>query len=99
MTDLINFITIKDNEPDPYDFVQLYDKENIIKMQSYCKESIIETAKGRYDVRIQKVKGEKYFTYFAPNKYFLLMLSMINYLLDLALVLALLTPLLGCNYY
>ena len=48
----------KDNKPDPYDFVQLYDKENIIKMQSYCNESIIETAKGRYDVRIEKVKQD-----------------------------------------
>ena len=46
------------NNPDPYDFVQLFEKENIIKMQSYCNESIIETAKGRYDVRIEKVKEE-----------------------------------------
>jgi len=48
----------EDNKPDPYDFVQLYDKENIIKMQAYCNESIIETAKGRYDVRIEKVKQD-----------------------------------------
>ena len=27
-------------------------------MQSYCNESIIETAKGRYDVRIEKVKQD-----------------------------------------
>ena len=31
-------------KPDPYDFVQLFDKENIIKMRSYSNESIIETA-------------------------------------------------------
>ena len=48
----------KENQPDPYDFVQLHEKEIIIKMQSYCQESIIETAKGRYDVRIQMVKDE-----------------------------------------
>ena len=42
--------------PDPYDFVQLFEKEIIIKMQSYCQESIIETAKGRYDVRIEMVQ-------------------------------------------
>ena len=58
MTAKTNFIISKDNKPDPYDFVQLYDKENIIKMQSYCNESIIETAKGRYDVRIEKVKQD-----------------------------------------
>ena len=58
MTAKTNFIITKDNKPDPYDFVQLYDKENIIKMQSYCNESIIETAKGRYDVRIDKVKQD-----------------------------------------
>ena len=46
------------NNPDPYDFVQLFEKENIIKMQSYCNDSIIETAKGRYDVRTEKVKEE-----------------------------------------
>ena len=27
-------------------------------MQAYCNESIIETAKGRYDVRIEKVKQD-----------------------------------------
>ena len=58
MTAKSNFIITKDNKPDPYDFVQLYDKENIIKMQAYCNESIIETAKGRYDVRIEKVKQD-----------------------------------------
>ena len=58
MTSKTNFIISKDNKPDPYDFVQLYDKENIIKMQAYCNESIIETAKGRYDVRIEKVKQD-----------------------------------------
>ena len=58
MTAKTNFIISKDNKPDPYDFVQLYDKENIIKMQSYCDESIIETAKGRFDVRIEKVKQD-----------------------------------------
>ena len=58
MTSKTNFIISKDNKPHPYDFVQLYDKENIIKMQSYCDESIIETAKGRYDVRVEKVKQE-----------------------------------------
>jgi len=39
----------------PYDFVQLFEKETIIKMRSYCNNSIIETAKGRYDVRTEKV--------------------------------------------
>ena len=58
MTSKTNFIISKDNKPHPYDFFQLYDKENIIKMQSYCNESIIETAKGRYDVRIEKVKQD-----------------------------------------
>ena len=53
-----NFIISKDNKPDPYDFVQNYDKENIIKMQSYCNDSVIETAKGRYDVTIEKVKQD-----------------------------------------
>ena len=48
----------RENEPDPYDFVQLFEKETIIKMQSYCNSSIIETAKGRYDVRLQMVKDE-----------------------------------------
>jgi len=47
-----------ENDPEPYDFVQLFEKEIIIKMQSYCNESIIETAKGRYDVRIEKVKQD-----------------------------------------
>ena len=45
-------------KPDPYDFVQLFKKETIIKMKSYCDSSVIETAKGRYDVRTQKVKDE-----------------------------------------
>ena len=45
-------------KPDPYDFVQLFEKENIIKMRSYLNESIIETAKGRYDVRTKMVKKE-----------------------------------------
>ena len=48
----------QENQADPYDFVQLHEKEIIIKMQSYCQESIIETAKGRYDVRIQMAKDE-----------------------------------------
>lgn len=47
---------VRENEPDPYHFIQLFDKENVIKMQSYCENSIIETAKDRYDVRIQLAK-------------------------------------------
>ena len=43
---------------DPYEYVQLCEKETIVNMRSYCKDSIIETAKGRYDVRTQMVKEE-----------------------------------------
>ena len=50
--------TCKNNPLDPYDYIQLFDKESIVKMQSYCDESIIETAKGRYDVRTQIVADE-----------------------------------------
>uniref|UniRef100_A0A7M5WUM7 Uncharacterized protein n=1 Tax=Clytia hemisphaerica TaxID=252671 RepID=A0A7M5WUM7_9CNID len=48
----------QENPSEPYDFVQLFDKETIVKMKSYCDSSIIETAKGRYDVRIQTVKDQ-----------------------------------------
>ena len=44
--------------PDPYEYIQLFEKETIVDMQSYCEDSIIETAKGRYDVRTEKVKQE-----------------------------------------
>ena len=50
--------TCRNYPPDPYDYVQLFEKEIIVKMQSYCNESIIEVAKGRYDVRTQKVEDE-----------------------------------------
>ena len=48
----------RSNKADPYDFVQLFEKETIIPMRSYCNDSIIETAKGRYDVRTSMVKRE-----------------------------------------
>lgn len=50
--------TCKNFPPDPYDYVQLFEKETIVKMRSWCDDSIIETAKGRYDVTTQKVKDE-----------------------------------------
>ena len=56
---LINFPwKRRSNKTDPYDFVQLFEKETIIPMRSYCNDSIIETAKGRYDVRTSMVKRE-----------------------------------------
>ena len=56
---LINFPwKRRSNKADPYDFVQLFEKETIIPMRSYCNDSIIETAKGRYDVRTSMVKRE-----------------------------------------
>ena len=56
---LINFpLKRRSNKADPYDFVQLFEKETIIPMRSYCNDSIIETAKGRYDVRTSMVKRE-----------------------------------------
>ena len=39
------------------------------------------------------------FMHFAPNKYFLLMLNSMNYLLNLAFPLTLLASLLGRDYY
>ena len=50
--------TCRNYPPDPYDYVQLFEKETVVKMQSYCNDSIIETAKGRYDVRTDEVKEE-----------------------------------------
>ena len=50
--------TCKNNPPDPYDYIQLFERETVVKMRSFCDESIIETANGRYDVRTQKVKDE-----------------------------------------
>ena len=37
--------TCSKNEPDDYEFVQQFEKEQSIWMKSYCQESIIEVAK------------------------------------------------------
>ena len=46
---------------DPYEYVQLFEKESIVEMRSYCNDSIIETAKGA----IHKSCGQ-FFGHFDP---------------------------------